>query len=171
MLDQDEVTHVLFMDDDIDLDARHLITTTAFLSYSTAPVGRRWPHAGPVPSQCPLRGRQHNLTGQPALRPNHHNLDLNQLTSLSALSRAQPAHFNGWWFAAIPLSCFKDQGLPAPIFIRGDDVEFGVRLHRAGIDTVALAPGVGVARAVLCQGAGMATILRSQKSPDPGEFQ
>ena len=49
-------------------------------------------------------------------------------------------HFNGWWYAAIPAQCFRDFGLPSPIFIRGDDLEFGTRLHRAGIETVSLPP-------------------------------
>ena len=48
LLDQDEVTHVLFMDDDIDLDARHLSTTAAFLRYTSERGRGRWAYAGSV---------------------------------------------------------------------------------------------------------------------------
>ena len=139
LLEQDEVTHVLFMDDDIDLDARHLATAAAFLRYTSSRtvVGG---HMLDLFRRHILYEAGNAISPDNQLKPNHHNLDLNQLTSMSALSSAAPAHFNGWWFSAIPLSCFRDFGLPAPIFIRGDDMEYGTRLHRAGIETVALAP-------------------------------
>ena len=51
------------------------------------------------------------------------------------------AHYNAWWFFAFPLRLIDRVGLPLPLFIRGDDVEFGVRLHKAGIAT-ATVPGL-----------------------------
>jgi galactofuranosylgalactofuranosylrhamnosyl-N-acetylglucosaminyl-diphospho-decaprenol beta-1,5/1,6-galactofuranosyltransferase len=51
--------------------------------------------------------------------------------------------YNAWWYFAVPLSVVRAQGLPLPLFIRCDDVEYGLRLARKGIRTVTL-PGVGV---------------------------
>ena len=46
----------------------------------------------------------------------------------------------------VPTERFRDDraiGLPAPVFIRGDDFEYGQRLARAGVPTVTL-PGIAV---------------------------
>lgn len=37
------------------------------------------------------------------------------------------AQFNAWWYCAIPIDVVRDDNLPMPIFIRGDDVEYGLR--------------------------------------------
>lgn len=36
----------------------------------------------------------------------------------------------GWWYCVIPIRVFEDFGLPLPIFVRGDDVEFSTRCGR-----------------------------------------
>lgn len=35
--------------------------------------------------------------------------------------------YAGWWYCCIPVSVIKKHGLPLPVFIRGDDVEFSLR--------------------------------------------
>ena len=35
--------------------------------------------------------------------------------------------YAGWWYCCIPMKCIKANGLPLPLFIRGDDVEFSLR--------------------------------------------
>lgn len=37
--------------------------------------------------------------------------------------------YAGWWFCCIPMETIKKNGLPLPLFIRGDDVEFSLRNH------------------------------------------
>ena len=37
------------------------------------------------------------------------------------------AQFNAWWYCTIPIDIVRDDNLPLPIFIRGDDVEYGLR--------------------------------------------
>ncbi len=138
-LDNPTITHVLFMDDDIDLAPSHLLTTAAFLRYAKRPVVLGG-HMLDLYQKHMLYEAGNSISPGNELRPNHHNLDLGELPSLTALSRATPSHFNGWWYAAIPVACFKEHGFPLPIFIRGDDLEFGTRLHNAGVDTVALPP-------------------------------
>ena len=139
LLKHRSITHILFMDDDIELDARHLVTTAAFLRFARTPlvVGG---HMLDLFRPSILYEAGNTISPDNLLHPNHHNRDLIELSSLSALSRAVSCHFNGWWYAAIPAQCFRDFGLPSPIFIRGDDLEFGTRLHRAGIETVSLPP-------------------------------
>jgi galactofuranosylgalactofuranosylrhamnosyl-N-acetylglucosaminyl-diphospho-decaprenol beta-1,5/1,6-galactofuranosyltransferase len=51
--------------------------------------------------------------------------------------------YNAWWFFTFPLDVIDRTGLPLPIFIRGDDIEFGLRLKENRIQTVTL-PGAAV---------------------------
>jgi galactofuranosylgalactofuranosylrhamnosyl-N-acetylglucosaminyl-diphospho-decaprenol beta-1,5/1,6-galactofuranosyltransferase len=51
--------------------------------------------------------------------------------------------YNAWWFFTFPLNVIDRTGLPLPVFIRGDDIEFGLRLKENGIQTVTL-PGAAV---------------------------
>ncbi|OXM99405.1 glycosyltransferase [Bifidobacterium vansinderenii] len=51
--------------------------------------------------------------------------------------------FNGWWMCMIPVAVLKKIGLSLPVFIKFDDIEYGLRAKRAGFPTVCL-PGVAV---------------------------
>ncbi|TPF96196.1 glycosyl transferase family 2 [Bifidobacterium sp. UTCIF-39] len=51
--------------------------------------------------------------------------------------------FNGWWMCLIPVTVLKTIGLSLPVFIKFDDIEYGLRAKRAGFPTVCL-PGVAV---------------------------
>lgn len=51
--------------------------------------------------------------------------------------------FNGWWMCLIPVRVLEDVGLSLPVFIKFDDIEYGLRAKRAGYPTVCL-PGVAV---------------------------
>jgi len=78
-----------------------------------------------------------------SLEPLHHELDLAEPGVLSNFADASPMHYNGWWFMGLPLRLIGRHGLPMPCFIRGDDVEFGLRLHEAGVPIVST-PGIGI---------------------------
>jgi galactofuranosylgalactofuranosylrhamnosyl-N-acetylglucosaminyl-diphospho-decaprenol beta-1,5/1,6-galactofuranosyltransferase len=51
--------------------------------------------------------------------------------------------YNAWWFFTFPLNVIDRTGLPLPVFIRGDDIEFGLRLKENRVQTVTL-PGAAV---------------------------
>lgn len=51
--------------------------------------------------------------------------------------------FNGWWMCLIPVKVLKTIGLSLPVFIKFDDIEYGLRAKKAGFPTVCL-PGVAV---------------------------
>ena len=46
-----------------------------------------------------------------------------------------PNMYQAWWYCCIPVTVMKKNGLPLPLFIRGDDVEYGLRCH-TGIITM-----------------------------------
>jgi galactofuranosylgalactofuranosylrhamnosyl-N-acetylglucosaminyl-diphospho-decaprenol beta-1,5/1,6-galactofuranosyltransferase len=53
------------------------------------------------------------------------------------------AQYNGWWSCLIPAEIIAAIGLPLPIFIKWDDVEYSLRAGAAGFPTVTL-PNAGV---------------------------
>ena len=36
-------------------------------------------------------------------------------------------NYAAWWYCCIPMKTIKEKGLPVPVFVRGDDVEYGLR--------------------------------------------
>lgn len=40
-----------------------------------------------------------------------------------------PMEYNGWWFCCIPLA-EHFRGFPLPVFIHGDDIEYGLRFNK-----------------------------------------
>jgi len=49
--------------------------------------------------------------------------------------------YAGWWMCLIPVAVIAEHGLPLPMFIKYDDMEYGVRCTDAGSPTVVL-PGL-----------------------------
>ena len=72
-----------------------------------------------------------------------HRLHAVPVENLAKFLEVSYTHYNAWWFFAFPLRLVEKVGLPLPVFIRGDDVEFGYRLYQAGV-TTATVPGLGI---------------------------
>ena len=54
------------------------------------------------------------------------NLLENVLTNNLEIPHAKGV-YAAWWYCCIPVKTIKQNGLPMPFFVRGDDVEFGLR--------------------------------------------
>lgn len=130
------------MDDDIVLEPECVARAAAFLSLARNEIGL----AGSMLDR--FRPCERVECGSRYL-PEHIRIDeprrqhVEHAADLTALLDPQPRHYSGWWFFAFPLSILARTGLPLPLFLRGDDVEFGCRLGRQGVPTVAL-PGLAV---------------------------
>ena len=72
-----------------------------------------------------------------------YDLAVTNLRSTPWMHRRIDADYNGWWMDLIPASVIKEIGLSLPVFIKWDDVEFGLRAKAAGYPTVSL-PGAAV---------------------------
>lgn len=139
LLKRPETTHVLFMDDDVEVDPAHLPTAVAFLRYSREPLVLGGQMLD-LFDRCRMTEAGARVSPDNHVKSNHEQLDLCAREALLELAKTPLTHFNGWWFAAIPAEAFRAHGLPLPIFIRGDDMEFGLRLRAAGIPTISLPP-------------------------------
>lgn len=135
-------THVLLMDDDISVEPESVLRAAAFLSLARGDFAL----GGHMLDL--FRPRQLLESGS-CYFPERLRIDepsrcrVDRPDDLTPFEKERRRHYNGWWFFALPLSVLERAGLPLPLFLRGDDVEFGCRLLRSGVPTVSL-PGVAV---------------------------
>lgn len=137
-----DATYHVLMDDDAVIDHRMLKNLSHFLSYVNTDlvVGG---HMLDLLRPWVLYEAGAMVYPNTRIRSLHHNLDLRRLESMSAFNECSHSDYNAWWFCAIPTRHIEEAQFPAPIFIRGDDMEYGVRLQEMGVKTVAM-PGVAV---------------------------
>lgn len=140
-----DITHVLLMDDDIDLQEDIVERLTAILSFAN-------PEFCLGGAMLDYYKRNKLFTAGDFLKPGSFGIghvvpqegcDILETRGVDFLSRIHRPDFNGWWCFVFPISALDEVGLPMPCFIRGDDIEFGYRLMYAGKPTLGW-PGIAV---------------------------
>ena len=135
--DSSGITHVIFMDDDVVLEAECLYRLFALLA------GLK-----PEESLRPVAGRMFDLS-EPGMqytaseqwnkgyvRHLGHDLDMKKeecIEGLNSSSHEASDHiYGGWWFCCYPYS-FVEKNTPLPFFLHCDDVEYGIRCAQTPI--------------------------------------
>ena len=141
IIDDSRATHTVFMDDDVTLMPESLERLYAFLravrdKYATVPVGGAMLRLDRPCIQHESLAIWHGLLSESLGT----ELDLSARENVIKNLHQQSADYSAWWFSCVPVSLAREKGLPLPIFVRMDDVEYGMRL---GIPPMAL-PGVCV---------------------------
>ena len=135
-------THVLLMDDDVQISPESLKRTfnlltlvndeyrDAFISgamisferqdefYEDVGYVRQGGLYGPVKETRPL---------YPGASEHFVISDLEDVVKLDSIEIRRNNRYAGWWYCCIPISSIERNGLPLPVFIRGDDAEYGNR--------------------------------------------
>ena len=122
------ITHVLIMDDDIVFGMDVLYRTYLLLclrkeKYADAFVGG---------AMLRLDRPWHQVESGACWNAGHlispkTNFDLRTLVSCAANELLEYHEYNAWWYCCIPITVIRPDNLPLPLFIRGDDVEYGLR--------------------------------------------
>lgn len=139
----DGATHAVLIDDDVELEPEALFRAARFfcLAEGDVTLGGHM-----LDLFRPTHLYEAGALVDPrrlVLLPLSQGVDLAGVQGLDCLLEPPPMHYNGWWFMALPLRLLDKAGWPLSCFIRGDDVEFGLRLHDAGVPTVSM-PGVAI---------------------------
>ena len=128
----DRFTHVLLMDDDVRVMPESLVRTFSLLSLAKGAYRDAFVNGAMLSLEEPTRQFEDvaRITKGglwPKVKP---DLDMARLPSLLESERTSvevPNSYGAWWFSCIPLKAVRANGLPMPFFVRGDDMEFGVR--------------------------------------------
>jgi len=136
-------THALLLDDDIVITPvilrripillRYINKNVAVGSYMLDRLQPSWLH------NTVTQLRPDLLKSVPAVA----NCDLGLIENLEPFSKITSNDSCGWWCFAFPLEILDKTNLPLPFFLHYDDVEFGLRLKREGVETVVW-PGVAI---------------------------
>ena len=121
-------THALLMDDDIVLDPETLYRTWMLLGLVKEEYKEAFVGGAMLRLDYPwLQTESGALWGQGELAARKSGLDLRQVESCLFNQVEETVEYNAWWYCAMPLSAIGEEDLPMPLFIRGDDVEYGLR--------------------------------------------
>ena len=134
---QPRATHVLLMDDDVAMSPESIRRTYNLLrivddEYADAFVSgamlnmevpdQQWEDTGLIDESGLL------APAKPPLRlTNFEDLVYNELFRIPEEVARTRRRYAAWWYCCIPVSAIEEHGLPLPVFVRFDDVEFGVR--------------------------------------------
>ncbi len=126
-------THILFMDDDVEFHPEIISRAISLHKKSQKPavIGGsmlrlekpNYMHEAGAYINSPRRiGTSTDIPIGP----------IDQTDVFAYLGRATQYDYNAWWFCSFPVEAVTKSGLPLPLFIHGDDIEYGLRLKDHG---------------------------------------
>ena len=119
-------THVLLMDDDITLEPEALVRTFALFTYARDP--KLCIHGAMLSEEQAWMqfeaGSKYRWRSLYPLRAIGREEDLRERRLALRDAHEKKFAYTAWWYTAFPISITRDN--PLPIFVRGDDVGFGL---------------------------------------------
>lgn len=123
-----QISHILLMDDDAVISTDSLERNYTFLCFLKPEYeeyilgGALLRLASPVIQY--ESGAQWNKGEICALK---HDFRLDQLDNVLDNDKEDSVEYTGWWYSCIPIEFIRKKGLPLPLFIHRDDIEYGLR--------------------------------------------
>ncbi|BDT84375.1 glycosyltransferase [Nocardia cyriacigeorgica] len=146
-----DAQYIVYMDDDIEIEPDSILRALAFARFAKSPI-----LVGGQMLNLQERSHLHTMgevvdrgifmwTAAPNVEYDHDfsKYPLRDRDNSKLLHRRIDVDFNGWWTCVIPRQVAEEIGQPLPLFLKWDDVEYGLRARAAGYPTVTL-PGAAV---------------------------
>ncbi|TQC50667.1 glycosyltransferase family 2 protein [Rhodococcus sp. WS4] len=143
--------HILFMDDDIEIEPDSILRALAMSRFAKTPM-----LVGGQMLNLQERSHLHSMgevvdrsifmwTAAPNVEYDHDfsRYPLSDRENSRLLHRRIDVDYNGWWMCMIPRQAAEELGQPLPLFIKWDDAEYGLRARDAGYPTVTM-PGAAI---------------------------
>jgi len=150
-LQDDSYTHFLFMDDDVALDSEVIYKLFSLYEYAKSDVAIAGGMLDLHKKYLLFEAGAHYARSQFRdgfepfeIAPLKTDLDLRKPESLNSLLLEEPVDYGAFWFFAFPRQFVEASGLPLPFFIKGDDIEFGMRISRQLKETIVAFPAIAV---------------------------
>jgi GT2 family glycosyltransferase len=119
---------VILMDDDIEINKESIFRMVALASHLKNECKNAHISASMLPTSAPYlqfeNGAKFNGRHTISLK---HNLDLRSRDSLIKNIIDEGAMYGAWWCFMLPTTDILEYGLPLPLFIKLDDVEYSLR--------------------------------------------
>lgn len=126
--EEEHITHVIFMDDDIELLPECLLRTYRMLRIL------KGEHHGAFIAGALLRLGRHHIQYENGALWNAGKIialdreaDLRSFRDVVRNEAAQSADYAAWWYCCVPVGVVRPENLPIPVFIHQDDVEYSLR--------------------------------------------
>ena len=131
---KENITHVLLMDDDVFILPESLHRTYTLLTllkdeYKDAYISGAMLDYNKMDLQYEDVGSVNKDGSLLKAKPNYIMTDLANVLKNNREIPHLDHPYAAWWYCLIPRHMIEKNGLPMPFFIRGDDVEYGVRSH------------------------------------------
>ncbi|MGW4845031.1 glycosyltransferase [Nocardia brasiliensis] len=146
-----DAEYIVYMDDDIEIEPDSILRALAFARFAKSPM-----LVGGQMLNLQERSHLHSMgevvdrgifmwTSAPNVEYDHDfaKHPLKDRDNSKLLHRRIDVDFNGWWTCVIPRQVAEQIGQPLPLFLKWDDVEYGLRARDHGYPTVTL-PGAAV---------------------------
>ena len=129
------ITHILLMDDDVKFHPEVISRAIAFHKKSRKPsvIGGSMLQVD-NPTFLHEAGSNLNSTHTIGTSTQIPAGRLAKTDALDHLGKGCRFDYNAWWFCSFPTDTARNVGLPLPIFIHGDDIEYGMRLNAHGYE-------------------------------------
>ncbi len=128
---KDEFSHVLLMDDDIVFDGEVFDKLIGILNFAKDIENFSVGGTMLILDKPYIQYENGSTWGGTTIVPNNKGYDMRCINSLLLSERDAPVDYNAWWFMCMPISVVEKHGLPLPMFIKGDDIEYGLRCGNA----------------------------------------
>ncbi len=123
-----DFSHIILMDDDIELDCNVIERTYTLLRM----VKAEYKKATVAGAMLELKKRYQqfecgaNFEGI-LITSFNHGWDMRKAVAVAANEYENNIRYSGWWYSCIPTEVITEDNLPLPQFIHYDDIEYGTR--------------------------------------------
>lgn len=121
------LTHILLMDDDIRLEPESIVRTYSLCMMAKSQYADAMIGGGLLRMDVPnIQHANGEMWNGGVIGFTKRGFDLCKEEDILRNEENLPMEYNGWWFCCVPLgNAFR--GFPLPVFIHGDDIEYGLR--------------------------------------------
>ena len=130
MKEDETLTHVLLMDDDVVIAPCSIERMYMYLSLLKPQYYEYTLGGALMRLDTPwIQFESGAVWNDGDMIANHHNLDMCKVQNCITNEEESRQDYVGWWYACIPVSFIRQKKLPLPMFIHRDDIEYGMRAH------------------------------------------
>ena len=125
-------THVILMDDDVSISPESIRRTYNLLSVRAEKYKDAFLNGAMLQLEVPYNQFEdvafvRDSALYDRVKPDLDMKDLKDIVRNETIDVEKDNAYGAWWFCCIPANIIEEKGLPLPLFVRCDDVEYGLR--------------------------------------------